>query len=201
MLIGVGLGPGDPHLLTLRAVEVLKSAIKVFVPGHLSYELVKPYADPEILEFPMTYDHKRLQSAWLQNVERISHYAGTGATAFAVLGDPNVFSTFSHLAETMRTLKPHIRIETIPGVSAITACLSRLDESVDASFVVSDKSVIKSALVLKATKPREIAESLRQKGFSHLVLLEKAFTESERLYEKEFPAKGQYFSIMYGKRA
>ena len=200
MLIGVGLGPGDPRLLTLRAVDVLKSATKVFVPGQLSYELAKPYADPEVLDFPMTYDHKQLESAWLQNMETISRYAGTGPTAFAVLGDPNVFSTFTHLAKMMKTHKPHIRIETIPGVSAVTACLSRLDESVDASFVVSDKSVIKSALVLKATKPREVAEALRQKGFSHLLLLEKAFTEDERLYETEFPAKGAYFSIMYGKR-
>ena len=50
MLIGVGLGPGDPELLTLKAVNVLKNSDKVYVPGRMAQELVAPYADSDILE-------------------------------------------------------------------------------------------------------------------------------------------------------
>jgi len=51
MLIGVGLGPGNPDLLTLAAIKALKRAGKVFVPGKLAEKLVAPYAKAQILEF------------------------------------------------------------------------------------------------------------------------------------------------------
>ncbi len=200
MLIGVGLGPGDPSLLTLRAIDVLQSAVKVFVPGRLAFDLVKPYADPELLIFPMTHDAERLQNAWKQHVERIASYADEGSTAFGVLGDPNIFSTFSHVATMMKGAKPHIEITTVPGVSAVTACFSRLNEHIGASFIVSDGSPIKSKLALKATKPRDAASEFREEGFTELMLLERGFTENEKVYTKHFPSKGEYFSILYGKR-
>ena len=200
MLIGVGLGPGDPQLLTLKAVNVLRSATKVFVPGRISYKLAKPYADPEILEFPMTYDEAELAAAWRDNVEVIAAYAVEGPTAFGVLGDPNVFSTFSHISKMLKRRKPRIAIETVPGVSSITASVSRFGESIERSFVVSDGSRVESTLVLKATRPREVAASLQKDGYVDLTLLEKGFTEHERIYTKDFPVKGEYFSIMYGKR-
>ncbi len=200
MLIGVGLGPGDPNLLTLEAVNVLKSATKVFVPGHMSYELAKPYSDPEILRFPMTHDREQLHEAWDENVKIISKHAAVGKTAFGVIGDPNIFSTFSHIATIMKRDQPQIQVETVPGVSAITACFSLLHESIDASFVVSDRSAVQSTLVLKASKPREIAASLEQEGFSDLTLLESGFTKRERCYKGDFPARSEYFSMIYAKR-
>jgi precorrin-2 methylase len=62
MLIGLGLGPGDPELLTLKAIKKLEESDKVFVPGKLALELVSPYTDAEILDFPMTHDKTRLDS-------------------------------------------------------------------------------------------------------------------------------------------
>lgn len=201
MLIGVGLGPGDPNLLTLEAVNVLKSAAKVFVPGRVSYELAKPYSEPEILTFPMTLDKGQLNKAWDENVKIISKHAAREKTAFGVLGDPNIFSTFSHVATIIKRSQPQIRVETVPGVSSITACLSRLHESISASFTVSDRSAVRSTIVLKATKPREIAASLEVEGFSDFKLLEAGFTERERCYDRDFPARSEYLSIIYAKRA
>ena len=199
-MIGVGLGPGDPNLLTLEAVSVLKSAKKVFVPGRVSCELAKPYSDPEILTFPMTRDKGELSKAWDDNVKIISKHAAVEKTAFGVLGDPNVFSTFSHVAAIIKKTRPQIPVETVPGVSSVTACLSRLSASIGESFVVSDQSAVRSTIVLKATNPREIAESLEREGFSDLKLLEAGFTERERRYERDFPARSEYFSIMFARR-
>ncbi len=200
MLIGVGLGPGDPNLLTLQAIDVLKSAIKVYVPGPLASELVKPYAEPEILSFPMTQDEHELHKAWRENVERIARYAVEGPTAFGVLGDPNIFSTFSHVAEMMKTTQPHVHIATVPGVSAVTACFSRLNEHVSSSFIISDGSPVTSKLALKATRPRDMADEFRKEGFTELMLLERGFTKREKIYVEDLPSKGEYFSILYGKR-
>ena len=200
MLIGVGLGPGDPSLLTLQAIDVLKSAVKVFVPGPLASELVAPYAEPEVLTFPMTQDEHDLHKAWSENVERIAHYAVEGLTAFGVIGDPNIFSTFSHVAEMMRITKPHVHITTVPGVSAVTACFSRINEHVSGSFIISDGSPVTSKLALKATQPRDMADEFREEGFTELVLLERGFTKREKVYVEDLPLKGEYFSILYGKR-
>lgn len=97
MLIGVGLGPGDPQLLTLKAVDVLKNSDKVYVPGRLAKDLVAPYADAEILEFPMIRDIEVLNTLWKENADRIADEARKGTVAFGLIGDPNFFSTFTHL--------------------------------------------------------------------------------------------------------
>ena len=54
----------------------------------------------------MTYDEAELEAAWHDNVEAIAAYAVTGLTAFGVVGDPNVFSTFSHVSKMLRRRMP-----------------------------------------------------------------------------------------------
>ena len=101
MLIGVGLGPGDPELLTLKSVEILKNSDKVYVPGRMAADLVAPYADAEVLDFPMLRDYDVLNAVWKKNAEIVAQHARNGTVAFGLIGDPNFFSTFSHLAKIM----------------------------------------------------------------------------------------------------
>ncbi len=97
MLIGVGLGPGEPELMTLRAIKTLKESKKTFVPGRLAYDLVSPYTEAEILDFPMTGDEDILKKAWETSADLIAGIAKNVTVSFGVIGDPNFFSTFTHL--------------------------------------------------------------------------------------------------------
>ncbi len=199
MLIGVGLGPGAPDLLTLAAIKVLKESRKVYVPGKLAKRLVAPYADSEILDFPMIQDKKELSKLWENNARIVAEEAAKGTVSFAVLGDPNVFSTFSHLARTIREKYPDVKITTIPGVSAVTAQASRTNTSIDGSFVVSDGSPVTMKIILKAKHPANVKKSLMNEGFNEFIFAERLFMENERV-TGDIPESGDYFSLMVAKR-
>ncbi|AKB23806.1 Cobalt-precorrin-2 C20-methyltransferase [Methanosarcina sp. MTP4] len=202
MLIGVGLGPGDPELLTLKAVNVLKNSDKVYVPGRMAQELVAPYADSEILEFPMIRDLEALNALWKENADKVAEQARNGTVAFGLIGDPNFFSTFTHLKKVMRRYYPDVEVSTIPGISSITSFAARTDVAVETSFEVSDGSEIGYKIHLKATKPKQIIETLEAEGYREFIFAEKLFSDDEVIIDKkeEIPEKGNYFSIVYGKK-
>jgi precorrin-4/cobalt-precorrin-4 C11-methyltransferase len=199
MLIGVGLGPGAPDLLTLAAVKALKESRKVYVPGKLAARLVEPYADAEILYFPMIQDKEELSELWEKNAGIVAGEAAKGMVSFAVLGDPNLFSTFSHLRRSIEEKYPNIRITTIPGVSAVTAQASRTNTSIDGSFVVSDGSPVNTKIILKAKRPEDVKKSLMDEGFNEFIFAERLFMENENITH-EIPHEGDYFSLMVAKR-
>jgi precorrin-4/cobalt-precorrin-4 C11-methyltransferase len=199
MLIGVGLGPGDPELLTLAAIKALKNSRKVYVPGKLAAELVAPYAKAEFLDFPMIKDEVKLLQLWEKNAEIVAKVAEKGKVSFGVLGDPNFFSTFSHLRRTIEEKYPHIEITTIPGVSAITAQAARTNMSIDGSFVVRDGSPVSAEIILKTKNPEKAKEYLIKSGFGEFVYAERLFMERE-IVTSVVPNKGDYFSILIAKK-
>ena len=202
MLIGVGLGPGDPKLLTLKAVEILKNSDKVYVPGRLAADLVAPYTDCEILDFPMTKDSDVLNAIWKKNADIVAEHAKDGTVAFGLIGDPNFFSTFSHLGRVIHEHHPDIDITTIPGISSITSFAARADVAIDSSFEVSDGTDVRSKIVLKARRPLDIVDSLTGEGFDEFIFAERLFSDDERIIKtkEDIPAKGNYFSIVYAKK-
>jgi precorrin-4/cobalt-precorrin-4 C11-methyltransferase len=199
MLIGVGLGPGNPDLLTLWAVKALKESRKVFVPGKLAEKLVVPYAKAQILDFPMIQDKFELSKLWEKNAGIVADEARKGPVSFAVLGDPNVFSTFSHLKRTIEKNHPEIEIMTIPGVSSITAQAARTNTSIDSSFVVSDGSPVDTKIILKSKHPQNVKKTLVDEGFNEFIFAERLFMEYE-LVTDEIPEVGDYFSLMVAKQ-
>ncbi len=199
MLIGVGLGPGAPDLLTLAAIKALKESRMVYVPGKLAAMLVVPYAEAEILDFPMIQDKEELSKLWENNARIVADESAKGTVSFAVLGDPNVFSTFSHLARTIKEKYPDVKITTIPGVSAITAQAARTNTSIDGSFTVSDGSPVKTKIILKAKRPGDAKKELIDEGFNEFIFAERLFMESERVTD-DIPEAGDYFSLMVAKR-
>ena len=67
MLTGVGLGPGDPELLTIKAVRMLQEADIVYIPGGLARRLVEPYCTPIELPFPMSHDEEMIRVQIIKN--------------------------------------------------------------------------------------------------------------------------------------
>ena len=132
-LVGVGVGPGDPGLITLRALEELARAHTIFVPvtdpGGIgrAESVVRAHlggAHVERLSFAVSGGTRgcRWEAAGRQVVRVL---AGGGCAAFATIGDPNVYSTFSYLARVVRRLSPDVSIETVPGIMAMQDLAAR----------------------------------------------------------------------------
>jgi precorrin-2/cobalt-factor-2 C20-methyltransferase len=129
-LTGVGVGPGDPELLTLKAARVLAAADRVFVPvldpadAGRAEATVAGHAVPERIErLVFALDRSERDRYWVAAGDRVAGWLReTGGTAaFATIGDPNVYSTFGYLAQRVRTLLPGVAIDTVPGITAMQA--------------------------------------------------------------------------------
>ena len=201
MLIGLGLGPGNPDLLTLRAVRILKEADTVFVPGRIACDLVAPYRDAILLDFPMTEDEAKIRRCMVENAEKIAPSAGNGTAVFGILGDPNFFSTFSRLCAVIAEKHPQVEFRTEPGISSITAFAAAAGLSLNGGFIVTDGTEPDTKILLKVRKPREKAEELRKSGYREFVLVERMYFPDMKVYRNgDLPDKSDYMSVMYAKR-
>ncbi len=134
-LYGIGVGPGDPDLITLKAVRVLQRVPHIFASCStknsysLALNIVRPHlngAGLEHLPFPMTRDAQVLQAAWEQNARRVLEVLDAGEdAAFVTLGDPLTYSTFGYLLKTLKRLRPEVRLVTIPGITSYAAAAAR----------------------------------------------------------------------------
>jgi precorrin-2/cobalt-factor-2 C20-methyltransferase len=201
MLIGLGLGPGNPELLTLRAVRLLREADTVFVPGRIAYNLVSPYRDATVLKFPMTDDESLIRECLEENAEKIAPAAQHGLAVFGILGDPNFFSTFSRLCSILAEKYPTIQFRTEPGISSITAFVAAAGISLNGGFIVSDGLEPDSRILLKVKRPKEKADELRREGYREFVLVERMYFADMKVYRNDnLPEKSDYLSVLYARR-
>lgn len=128
---GIGLGPGDPELLTQKAIHVIQRVQSIFIPrsdtkeDSLALEIVKDYVKGKrVIEqiYPMTKDKSTLNAAWLKAAKEIHAEVAAGFdVAYLTLGDPLTFSTYIYLLRHLVSLLPDHAIHTIPGITSYNA--------------------------------------------------------------------------------
>ncbi len=135
-LFGVGIGPGDKELITLKAVNTIKNADVIAIPDSLSgknraYEIIKEYIyEKEIIfiPMPMVKDKEHLKASHESGAELIINYLDKGRnTAFATLGDPSVYSTYMYIHRIVES--KGYDVEMIAGVTSFCASAARLNIS------------------------------------------------------------------------
>ncbi|MCK7606387.1 precorrin-2 C(20)-methyltransferase [Geobacillus stearothermophilus] len=165
-LYGIGVGPGDPELMTVKAYRRLKEAEVIAYPKKgrqsKSYaeQIIDAYFAPEEkrrlgLHFPMTKDVAVLEPKWNEAADAIWAELSAGRdVAFVTEGDPLLYSTFIHLMHVMERRYPDAPIEVVPGVSSATAAAARLrlpladgDEQVAIVPARDDYEAMKAAIL------------------------------------------------------
>lgn len=137
-LVGVGVGPGDPELVTVKAVRVLRDADLVLVPvldtgeqgraeatvrAHMDHDRIRRV----VFALNERADRDRREAAWDAAAQAVAgaFAGGAAVVAFATIGDPNVYSTFTYLAATVRDLVPGVQVATVPGITAMQDLAAR----------------------------------------------------------------------------
>lgn len=190
-LVGVGVGPGDPELVTVKGVNALRAAAVVVVPVMDTGErgraeaTVLHYVGAEkvvrvVFALNERTDRARREAAWDAAGARVAELLRTrGSVAFATIGDPNVYSTFTYLAHTIGELLPGTEVATVPGITAMQdlaarsgAVLTEGTEPLTLVPVTAGAAVLKEALEGPGTVvaykfgrlAEEVAVALRETG-------------------------------------
>ena len=173
---GIGLGPGEADLVTVRGKRLLESVDTVYSPGRLSRSVALNHVEESKLgdlDFPMTRDREKLRRAWREAAEAVAAGAHTEDVAFVTLGDPNVYSTFGHLRRTLSAFHPAVDVEVVPGVSAVTAFATALGVEVESGTGLSLREAADGAaptgpermILFKVTDAVETDEALTAAGY------------------------------------
>ncbi|HEX8949964.1 MAG TPA: precorrin-2 C(20)-methyltransferase [Dissulfurispiraceae bacterium] len=176
----IGVGPGDPELLTLKAVRILREVQYICVPkgreegSSLALSIAEKAVDlrgKEVIEayFPMRKTKNKggaasgeLDEKWNETVETVLCILGKGTdVAFITIGDPTIYSTFFYLYDRLLEHTPSLRVEIVPGISSVNASAARAGVSLG----LADEKIA----ILPATYTKDIKGILEQ--FDTVVLM------------------------------
>lgn len=206
-LFGIGVGPGDSELLTVKAIHAVRAADMIIAPhtekkeGSVALNIAAPYipnrAEILPLVFPMTPDFESLKNNWIENRNIIASYLDQGKNVvFLTLGDPMFYSTYMYIYRAFEGTD--YDVETIPGVPAFLSISAALgyplaeqndtvvilpatadNEKIDRVLSIADRVVI-----MKVYKNWEfIQKELRKYGLiENAVLVSRAGLPDEAVY-------------------
>ncbi len=123
-LYGIGVGPGDPELITLKGYNLLQTVPIVAFPAGIgdkpgiAEQIIAPWLKSDQVKLPLTFpyvqDHDLLNQAWQQAAETVWLYLAQGQdVAFVCEGDVSFYSTFNYLAQTLQKLRPQVIVQAI----------------------------------------------------------------------------------------
>ena len=138
VLYGLGVGPGDPELITLKAAGILSRVDVVYAAGSTKndHSLAVQIAGPHIpehtpvkmLRFPMTADKAEKQRSWEAHARTIINEMEQGLqVAFITLGDSMTYSTYGYLLKTVQALAPHLDVVSVPGITSYQAAAAAVN--------------------------------------------------------------------------
>ncbi|EMA19624.1 cobalt-factor II C(20)-methyltransferase [Haloarcula amylolytica] len=212
-LYGIGLGPGQPDLVTVRGKRALESADVVYSPGRLSRSVATEHVPEERigdLDFPMTRDEEKLRTAWKEAAAEIAPTARDGDAAFVTLGDPNVYSTFGHLRRTLAAFHPEVDLEVVPGVSAMSAFATALGVEITAGSSLALREADRGAsptgpdrmILFKVTDAPATHEGLVEAGYD-VVYGRRLFMEQGETVVTDDPSEideRDYYTLAYAEK-
>jgi precorrin-2/cobalt-factor-2 C20-methyltransferase len=136
ILYGISVGTGDPELITVKGLRLLKQSPVVAFPAGvrgnpgMAEQIVAQWLQPQqtrlSLDFPYVQDEAVLVQAWQAAAVQVWNCLQQGDVAFACEGDVSFYSTFTYLAQTLQAEHPEVVIQTVPGVCSPMAAASVL---------------------------------------------------------------------------
>lgn len=173
-LYGIGVGPGDPELITVKGAAVLARCPHVFVPkaktaaGSTALAIAGRYIgrDAEIHEllFPMTADEAELARRWRENARAVAAVLEAGEDAcFITLGDLFLYSTFIYLLREIRRLLPAVNVVSVPGITSFSAAAAL------SSFPLGEGRAPVTLIPAAADDPAAVRKTLGKPGTAVLM--------------------------------
>lgn len=225
MLYGVGVGPGDPELMTLKALRILRESPVIAIPGKskedcVAYAIAKG-ACPELEEktivpipMPMTKDPQQLERNHCSGADTIERYLKEGKqVAFVTLGDPTVYSTYLYIHRKIGERGYATAI--ISGIPSFCAAAARVNQGlvemaqplhvIPATYSGGSPEEITAlpgtkVLMKTGKNMKRIRQCILESGQS-AVLVENCGMAGERIYDnpKDFPEDASYYSLIIMK--
>lgn len=221
-LYGIGVGPGDPELMTMKGVRILREADIIAAPEsgeakNTALQIAAQWIENKPLllcQTPMLRDKQRLAENYDKIADQIEAHLKEGKTvAFLTLGDPSVYSTYIYIHQ--RILARGYHAELVPGVPSFCAVAAKLNmplcegsqmlhiipashESTQEGLKLSGNKVLMKA----GRGVRAVYEQLKQENkLSCAAMVERCGMEQERIYHtlEDFQGDAGYFSVIVVK--